>query len=50
MIVIERTFNNHITTRLPLGDPVSDYMVPIEVLIIDSLGASSMDLIPVTVR
>ncbi|XP_031571396.1 uncharacterized protein LOC116305596 isoform X3 [Actinia tenebrosa] len=50
MIVIEKTFSNHIITRLPLGDPVADYIVPIEVLVSDSFGGSSMDFTFVFVK
>lgn len=49
MVVIEKTFSNFISTRLPLGDPSTNYEILIEIIIYDSLGAPYMDFIPVTV-
>ena len=37
------------TTRLPLGDPLHDYAIALEIQIIDSLGAGTLEILVVYV-
>lgn len=48
--VIQKGSSAKTTTRLPLGNPLFDYAIGLEVLIIDGLGAAETELLYVTVR
>ncbi|XP_048586750.1 uncharacterized protein LOC5520842 isoform X2 [Nematostella vectensis] len=50
MVVVDKTYSTSITTMLPVGEADVDYQIIIEVLIIDALGASYTEFLPVTVQ
>ena len=50
MVVITKGSEANVTTRLPVGDPLKDFVITIETQIIDHLGASEMYLMAVYVR
>lgn len=49
-VVIQKGHSPNATTRLPLGNPMHDYVILVEIQIIDALGAAYVDIKMVTVR
>lgn len=47
--VIQKGSSSEATTRLPLGNPMHDYVIALEIQIIDSLGAARMEVLIVSV-
>lgn len=47
---MQKGLSPNATTRLPLGNPLHDYAIALEIQIIDSLGAAALDILAVTVR
>ena len=48
--MIQKGISAKTTTRLPLGNPLFEYAIGLEVLIIDGLGAAETELLFVKVR
>ena len=47
---MQKGLSPNATTRLPLGNPLHDYAIALEIQIIDSLGAATLDILVVKVR
>ncbi|XP_078349560.1 polycystin-1-like protein 2 isoform X5 [Oculina patagonica] len=49
-VVMQKGLSPNATTRLPLGNPLHDYAIALEIQIIDSLGAATLDILVVMVE
>lgn len=46
---MQKGLSPNATTRLPLGNPLHGYAIALEIQIIDSLGAATLDILVVMV-
>lgn len=44
-MVVQKGSSPNATARLPLGDPLHDYAIALEIQILDSLGASTLEIL-----